>query len=234
VSRRPGIVLFARDEGFYFRAANQYRAWFERLFSDPDAAMRADVIDRYWKTNREHPAFVKSLFALSDQLLYRKRHLFAEEGTAYRFPGMVLSAMAVGTTYLWGRHAFSRLCGLVAAVLLAMMPRVFYHSHLDCFDMPVLGNLFKAETRSRNKSNLMVFLRPVVVRDSVQTDELSLDRYELMRSKQIEAQPVPSGAVRVNESPVLPPITRPRTLPGTTTAPSPAAPVPPQTAPSSR
>jgi general secretion pathway protein D len=101
-------------------------------------------------------------------------------------------------------------------------------------DMPVLGNLFKSERRSRNKTNLMVFLRPVVVRDSAQTDELSLDRYDLMRSKQETAAPRGADVVPVDAGPVLPPVTRPRTLPGTTTAPAPTAPVPPQTAPSAR
>jgi general secretion pathway protein D len=33
-------------------------------------------------------------------------------------------------------------------------------------DVPAVGNLFKTETRSRKKTNLMVFLRPVVVRDA--------------------------------------------------------------------
>jgi general secretion pathway protein D len=100
--------------------------------------------------------------------------------------------------------------------------------------VPVLGNLFRTETRNRKKTNLMVFLRPIVVRDSAQTDELSLDRYDLMRGKQENAQPIPSSVVPVNESPLLPPLTRPRTAPGTTTPPSPVAPVSPQTAPSAR
>ena len=72
-------------------------------------------------------------------------------------------------------------------------------------DVPVLGRLFKSETRSRKKTNLMVFLRPVVVRDALQGDELTLDRYELMRLKQQVAQPVPSVVVPVNGAPVLPP-----------------------------
>ena len=102
-------------------------------------------------------------------------------------------------------------------------------------DVPLFGNLFKSETRSRRKTNLMVFLRPVVVRDAVQSDELSLDRYDLMRAKQELAQPPSSVIVPVNEGPVLPPVVnRPRTAPGTTTPVSPAAPVPPQTAPSAR
>ncbi|MEY4712991.1 MAG: putative secretin, ral secretion pathway protein component of type secretion system [Pseudomonadota bacterium] len=72
-------------------------------------------------------------------------------------------------------------------------------------DVPLLGRLFKSETRSRKKTNLMVFLRPVVVRDAARGDELTLDRYELMRLKQQAAQPVPSAVVPVNGAPVLPP-----------------------------
>jgi general secretion pathway protein D len=48
-------------------------------------------------------------------------------------------------------------------------------------DVPLFGNLFKSETRSRKKTNLMVFLRPVVVRDAAAPTEFSMDRYDLMR-----------------------------------------------------
>jgi general secretion pathway protein D len=82
-------------------------------------------------------------------------------------------------------------------------------------DVPIFGNLFKGETRSRKKTNLMVFLRPVVVRDAAQTDALSLDRYDLMRGKQELAQPATSAVVPVNTGPVLPPVTRPAPAPGT-------------------
>ena len=71
-------------------------------------------------------------------------------------------------------------------------------------DVPLFGNLFKSETRSRKKTNLMVFLRPVVVRDAAATDALSLDRYELMRNTQQGAQPLTSVAVPVNAAPMLP------------------------------
>ena len=40
-------------------------------------------------------------------------------------------------TYLFGARAFSRRAGLVAGTLLALMPRVFFHSHLACFDVPI-------------------------------------------------------------------------------------------------
>jgi general secretion pathway protein D len=75
-------------------------------------------------------------------------------------------------------------------------------------DVPLLGSLFKSESRSRKKTNLMVFLRPVVVRDAQATQQLSMDRYEQMRSGQKEAQPTPSVMVPVNEASQLPPISR--------------------------
>jgi general secretion pathway protein D len=80
-------------------------------------------------------------------------------------------------------------------------------------DVPVFGNLFKSETRTRSKKNLMVFLRPVVIRDAVQSDMLSLDRYELMRGKQEGAQPPSSITVPINAAPVLPAVTRPEPTP---------------------
>jgi len=71
-------------------------------------------------------------------------------------------------------------------------------------DVPIVGNLFKSRTRSRQKQNLMIFLRPVVLRDADETDSLSLDRYELMRGEQIGAQPTPSIVTPVNNSVVMP------------------------------
>ena len=71
-------------------------------------------------------------------------------------------------------------------------------------DLPIFGNLFKGEKRGRTKTNLMVFLRPVVVRDAASTDTLSLDRYDMMRGAQKDAQPTQSMMVPINAGPVLP------------------------------
>ncbi|HEX2544099.1 MAG TPA: type II secretion system protein GspD, partial [Ramlibacter sp.] len=96
-------------------------------------------------------------------------------------------------------------------------------------DVPVFGNLFRTEQRSRRKSNLMVFLRPVVIRDASQSDALSIDRYDLMRTKQQNAQPAESQLVPINTAPIMPEPTispapmntwRPLTAPPATTAPS--------------
>lgn len=71
-------------------------------------------------------------------------------------------------------------------------------------DVPIFGNLFKSGVRSRNKTNLMVFLRPVVVRNVKDSDQLSLDRYDLMKSGMKAKQPVPSDVMPINEAPTLP------------------------------
>ncbi|MCX7262925.1 MAG: type II secretion system secretin GspD [Burkholderiales bacterium] len=75
-------------------------------------------------------------------------------------------------------------------------------------DVPFFGNLFRAESRSRKKTNLMVFLRPVVVRDGAATGGLSLDRYEQMRGAQTQAQPGTSPGLPAMGAPILPEPTR--------------------------
>ncbi|MBT9551784.1 MAG: type II secretion system secretin GspD [Hydrogenophaga sp.] len=91
-------------------------------------------------------------------------------------------------------------------------------------DIPFFGNLFKSETRNRKKTNLMVFLRPVVLRDARATTSFSLDRYELMRSLQKDAQPDPNVLLRVNEGPVMPPQRATEAVPGQVAPASLAAP----------
>ena len=71
-------------------------------------------------------------------------------------------------------------------------------------DIPFFGALFRSESRSRNKTNLMVFLRPVVIRDASGSDALSLSRYDQMRGVQQGAQPLPSSVMPINEAPALP------------------------------
>ncbi len=71
-------------------------------------------------------------------------------------------------------------------------------------DIPGIGALFRSDTRTREKTNLMVFLRPVVLRSGDDSSRLSMDRYDLMRGLQQNAQPTPSATVPINEGPLLP------------------------------
>ncbi|MBV7453111.1 type II secretion system secretin GspD [Acidovorax sp. sif1233] len=89
-------------------------------------------------------------------------------------------------------------------------------------DLPVVGNLFKSENRSRRKTNLMIFLRPIVVRDNATSDALVVDRYEAIRALQHATQPAPSLMMgTVSGAPVLPalPVAPERTAPAAMPAP---------------
>jgi len=72
-------------------------------------------------------------------------------------------------------------------------------------DIPLIGQLFRSESRTRKRSNLMVFLRPVVMRGPEDANKLSLDRYDLIRAQQQSAQPARNLLLPINEAPVLPP-----------------------------
>jgi 4-amino-4-deoxy-L-arabinose transferase-like glycosyltransferase len=130
---------FPRDEGFYFRASHDYVGFWLLLFREPKLALTQGAIDAHFSYNHEHPALMKSLAGLSWHFLHEQRKVFSDASTAFRFPAIVLSGLAVGTTYLFGARAISRPAGFVAATLLACMPRVFFHAHLHCFDVPIMA-----------------------------------------------------------------------------------------------
>ena len=80
-------------------------------------------------------------------------------------------------------------------------------------EVPLLGALFRNENRSRSKTNLMVFLRPVVLRDAEGTQAFSTGRYQEMMGLQEKTQPAPNPLLnQVNGAPVLAPLPTP---PGT-------------------
>ncbi len=72
-------------------------------------------------------------------------------------------------------------------------------------DIPFIGALFRSESRERRRTNLMVFLRPIVMRDADSANRFSADRYDQIRGQQQATQPTPSVVMPINESPVLPP-----------------------------
>jgi 4-amino-4-deoxy-L-arabinose transferase-like glycosyltransferase len=129
-----------RDEGFYVDAAESYARWFDQVFEGADGAFEQSTIDAAWTNNHEHPSLVKGLFALS-WLVQQEHHVFPEDSMAFRFPGMVLSALVLWLIYAFGARAFSREVGLFAALAYALLPNAFYHAHLDCFDGPIVTML---------------------------------------------------------------------------------------------
>jgi len=71
-------------------------------------------------------------------------------------------------------------------------------------DIPLVGNLFKNSRRSSNKTNLMVFLRPQIVRDRARAAALTGTRYEDIRAKQQHQNSTQTEILLPQRGPVLP------------------------------
>lgn len=130
-------VGMSRDEGFYVDAARHYGAWFTALAEDPSAATEQAVVDRHWTHNHEHPSLVKSMFAFF-HLAQEDHALFEQPSMAFRFTGMLCGGLLLWLIYIFGARSFGRQVGVFAAVAFALLPRVFYHSQLDAFDVPIV------------------------------------------------------------------------------------------------
>ena len=115
--------------------------------------------------------------------------------------GPTTDKSAIETTVVVDDGAIMVLGGLLKDEYTGSVAKVPYLG-----DIPVLGNLFRLDNRSRSKSNLMVFLRPVIIRTQQAADAITLDRYDAIRAQQKETQPSPSVTVPINDAPVLPPL----------------------------
>lgn len=52
-------------------------------------------------------------------------------------------------------------------------------------DLPIIGALFRSSAKSVEQRNLMIFLRPTILRDSITTKDLSEEKFNLIRAKQL-------------------------------------------------
>jgi len=73
-------------------------------------------------------------------------------------------------------------------------------------DIPFLGGLFTYKTRSHSKTNLMVFLRPTVLRDARSPDSITGSRYDYILGEQYKSQVPHSWPLPDMEAPTLPPL----------------------------
>ena len=56
-------------------------------------------------------------------------------------------------------------------------------------DLPVLGHLFTSKAKQRSKTNLMIFIRPTIVKTEADAQNLTADRWSYMRQQQLNATP---------------------------------------------
>jgi len=114
--------------------------------------------------------------------------------------GVITNKRAVGSTILVDDGQMVVIGGLIQDTVSDVVQKVPVLG-----DLPVLGGLFRYKTRSQTKTNLMIFLRPTLVRDSRRADSLTSDRYDYILGEQRKVAPVRDGVLPDIDSPTLPP-----------------------------
>ncbi|MBA3775876.1 MAG: type II secretion system secretin GspD, partial [Betaproteobacteria bacterium] len=95
-------------------------------------------------------------------------------------------------------------------------------------DVPVIGNLFRYDSRRRSKTNLLVFLKPTVVRTDAQGKALTSERYDYIMNEQERTRPLPRWFW---DDPSYPQLPAAGAMPGTSAGTVPHAPPAIQLAP---
>ncbi|WP_259368521.1 MULTISPECIES: type II secretion system secretin GspD [unclassified Colwellia] len=71
-------------------------------------------------------------------------------------------------------------------------------------DIPFIGHLFKSTTTSTRKRNLMVFIRPTIIRDGKLMNEISKEKYNYIRATEIRKQEEGLSLMSDEKMPLLP------------------------------
>ena len=71
-------------------------------------------------------------------------------------------------------------------------------------DIPFIGHLFKSTNTKKSKRNLLVFIRPTIVRDSRSMNELSHAKYNFIRSEQVKRNEAGIQLMPSEDTPILP------------------------------
>ena len=95
-------------------------------------------------------------------------------------------------------------------------------------DIPILGNLFRSTSKSRAKTNLMVFIRPTIIGGPADAQRATAPRYDYMRDAQLQLDDSKQRDSRQREA-ALDVLVRDylRTQPPVAPTPAPAPPAPP-------
>ncbi len=70
-------------------------------------------------------------------------------------------------------------------------------------DIPVLGWLFRYNKTMKVKRNLMVFMRPVILRDAATIGRLTSEKYNYIRGEQLAIRSSLSSLMRAKETPLM-------------------------------
>ena len=135
-------VGIARDEVVYMQSGAHYADWWVGLVTLDHGVSEASVTRAFGgpnatDNNREHPPLLKTLSGLSEKLLHRTLGV-AGEVTAYRLPSAILHGVLVWLAYAMALALWGAAEAILAALLLALLPRAVFHAGLACFDAPTM------------------------------------------------------------------------------------------------
>ncbi|MFT5758241.1 MAG: general secretion pathway protein D [Alteromonadaceae bacterium] len=71
-------------------------------------------------------------------------------------------------------------------------------------DIPILGHLFKSTKNKKSKTNLMVFIRPTIIRDGKTMNDISREKYNFIRAEEIRKQEAGLELMSTEKLPLLP------------------------------
>lgn len=71
-------------------------------------------------------------------------------------------------------------------------------------DIPLLGNLFKSRGTTKERRNLLIFLKPTIARDGIMEASISSEKYNYIRSEQLRSREESDGLISKDQIPVLP------------------------------
>jgi general secretion pathway protein D len=70
-------------------------------------------------------------------------------------------------------------------------------------DLPIIGHLFKSSSSGVKKKNLMIFIKPTIIRDGITMEGIAGRKYNYFRALQIEQQERGVNLMPDSEVPVL-------------------------------
>lgn len=70
-------------------------------------------------------------------------------------------------------------------------------------DIPVLGHLFRSTKSSKNKRNLMIFIKPTIIRDAATMQQLSSRKYNMIRAEQLSQREDGISLMPFTDQPVI-------------------------------
>jgi dolichyl-phosphate-mannose-protein mannosyltransferase len=137
----------ARDETVYMTYGTGYANWWIDLLKRREGVVGEKRITGAFggpgatDNNREHPPLMKTLFGFSEKLFHDTLG-WTSETTGYRLPTAAVNGLLVALVFLFASGIWGYGEGLLAGLLVLLLPRAFFHAGLACFDAPIAAFWF--------------------------------------------------------------------------------------------